>query len=479
MPGRVLDGTSADIQRAVGALSGMQYGTVVITLRRGALGVTNDFFVLHDSAGTGLWGLYFDSATDGLAWWTGSGSGTGPVIASTSTDYTIIGRKVSGLSTPRWSVYNHSTGAFSHAPSSGGNDPGTAPGVGGTVRFSWGGGEFFNGRVWAVAAWSNKLPWSADAAGDTAIEASGLPWGLRHWYTAQPDALWAFDQQIVEQPVLDRTGKGANQTARTGTTVTWDTPAGMDFRLPETIRVKAASSSATTAAAQVASGTGTANAPQIKVTPNATEATATGTANNAQSKAAAAAEVATATGTANSATTTVSTSSQAATATGASNNPQVAVKVTAEAATATGVANNATAVTGTLTTASAQAATATGAANNAAVGVKATAEAATSTGTANNPSLGVTVQAGPATSTGTAYDPRIIVTPNAGLASGTGTAHTTTHLVLLTAGVASGTGAALDAINAGAITRGSMSSGTHTTATMSPGTSTAARMSSG
>lgn len=243
MPARVLDGTSADIQRAPGALSGMQYGTVGITLKRGATGGPHDYFVAHNSAGTAQWALYFDTG-DAASWWTTSGSG-GPTLSSTTAWLTIITRKASGSSTPRWSVYNHTTAAWTHTAGNAAIAEGTAPGASGTYRFSWEGTEFFNGNAAVGAAWSNRLPWSADAAGDTAIEASGLPWALRHWVTAQPDALWVFDQQIIEQPVLDRTGKGAHQSTRTGTTVTWDTPPGLDLRSPETVRVKATASGLT------------------------------------------------------------------------------------------------------------------------------------------------------------------------------------------------------------------------------------------
>src|SRR5690606_14553713 len=61
-------------------------------------------------------------------------------------------------------------------------------------------------------------------------EAAGLEESLQAWFDAEPDALWAFNQESVTDPVNDLTGNGADQIARTVTAViTGEDPPGFDW----------------------------------------------------------------------------------------------------------------------------------------------------------------------------------------------------------------------------------------------------------
>src|SRR5690606_29629507 len=97
----------------------------------------------------------------------------------------------------------------------------------GQVRRSDEAGELhFRGLIAVQAVWANRVPFANDAA----VEAAGLEESLQAWFDAEPDALWAFNQESVTDPVNDLTGNGADQIARTGTAVvTGDDPPGFDW----------------------------------------------------------------------------------------------------------------------------------------------------------------------------------------------------------------------------------------------------------
>src|SRR5690606_8215478 len=97
----------------------------------------------------------------------------------------------------------------------------------GQVRRSDEAGELhFRGLIAVQAVWANRVPF----ANNTAVQDAGLHQSLDAWFDAEPDALWAFNQESVTDPVNDLTGNGADQTARTGTAVvTNDDPPGFDW----------------------------------------------------------------------------------------------------------------------------------------------------------------------------------------------------------------------------------------------------------
>ncbi len=112
-----------------------------------------------------------------------------------------------------------SGGGWSHA------DYGNSPDSGTTVTKaavgkSYNAGDFLNADVAAIAIVDAN--WS-----DAAIEAGNLETGLSAWETligTDPAVMWGFNQSAVSDTVLDLTGSGADQTGRSGTTVTADPP---------------------------------------------------------------------------------------------------------------------------------------------------------------------------------------------------------------------------------------------------------------
>src|SRR5690606_2938906 len=75
-------------------------------------------------------------------------------------------------------------------------------------------GGHFRGLLAVQAMWANR-----DAFGsEEAVEAAGLEESLQAWFAAEPDALWAFNQGSVTDPVDDLVGD-AHQIVRIGTAV--------------------------------------------------------------------------------------------------------------------------------------------------------------------------------------------------------------------------------------------------------------------
>lgn len=262
----------------------------------------------------------------------------------------------------------------------------------------------------------------------------------------------------------------------------------------------------TNAAAQLASGTGVAQAPSPSVAPVSSVATGTGTGNNPSistgSATNASAAAATATGTANQPTQTVATGASAATAAGAAQTATSAVAPSPSAATGTGAAqtaagkvspsptvasgtgtaNAATVQTGSFTNASAGVATGTGVAQQASGKISPTPTTATATGVANAASAGssVSAQAGLASATGTANGPSVArgATANAGVATGTGTVNAAKLGVMAAAEAAAGLAVALTPV-AGAFLPGTAHAATGTAPTATGVAVSAAAASSG
>jgi hypothetical protein len=222
--------TSDILDCASGALATGTFGTQAIIVKRSATGAWHTFLALHNSGGSALTQFAYSSGNLSALWVNGDTS-NGPAAVATTAWGLVVVRKATGGAIPRFSVYNFTAGTWSHAAGSLSLPNWTAPGASGTVRFRWESFDQFAGRVAVRAAW-NSLPWSADTTGDAALEAAGLHTSLQKWVDATPSALWAFNQDAVTTAVTDLTGGGANQTARTGTTVvTGDDPPGFSFTL--------------------------------------------------------------------------------------------------------------------------------------------------------------------------------------------------------------------------------------------------------
>lgn len=242
---REFNGTTDDFVCATGAASGMTYGTCAALIKFTTTAAFQQLSGLHDSGGTFLAEPLGLVDFGQFTMWNTSDSTA--VDASTGVWYLAVVRKATGTATPRFSVYNYTAGAWTHAAGSATLTDWTAPGTTGTIRCSFQGtADFFAGRIAARALWANTLPWTADTTGDTAIVSSGLKDAASNWATRNPSAFWLFNQTSTGTAVSDVSTTGtANQTSLTGTTaINGDDPPGFDFTLtaapPPPVAVQAA-----------------------------------------------------------------------------------------------------------------------------------------------------------------------------------------------------------------------------------------------
>lgn len=236
MPVREFDGVDDLLDTDVGNLAGMTFGTVaaIVKILPDGNHSTNPYLILTTAelAVRAEWG-FFDPQTNALNPYAWNGStlvDAGPAQADTLGEWLlIVTRKASGGVPPYSSVYNYATGTWSHGAGPSNQADWSAPGAGGRTRVAYPGDPQPKLRLAVRAAWSNRLPWSPDSDGATAIESAGLESALDAWLTAQPDALWSFNQPNTATPVQDLAGD-AHQVAIVGTTViTGDDPPGFAF----------------------------------------------------------------------------------------------------------------------------------------------------------------------------------------------------------------------------------------------------------
>jgi hypothetical protein len=229
---REFNGTSDQIICATGALSTMTFGTVAAIVKTPAVdGTFRQFFAPHDSGGTFIGGVNVHSA-GGVEWFAGASvtGGTVPV----NTWALLVIRKATGTATPRLSIYNFTSTTWTHTNLSASIANWSAFGASGTIRMSFqNSGDWFKSRIAVRGAWTNSLPWSADASGDTALQSAGLHTSAANWLSNNASAFWLFNQTSTATPVDDLSTTGtADQSSITGTTVvTGDDPPGFDFTL--------------------------------------------------------------------------------------------------------------------------------------------------------------------------------------------------------------------------------------------------------
>jgi hypothetical protein len=232
---RQFNGTSDELVTGIGAASGMVYGTVATLLKFSTVTGFRDWTMLHDSGGAYAWspnGLTNFSTLQMDNHGANSNSGINPGITAWKL---VVVRKATGTATPRFSVYDYTSGAWTHAAGASTlADSSSPPGSGGQIRFTYQGtADFFGGKIAARALWANSLPWTADSAGDLAIEASGLNVSAYYWKQKNPTVFHLFNQASIATSVVDlSTGGTGNQSSIIGTTaVTGDDPAGFNFSL--------------------------------------------------------------------------------------------------------------------------------------------------------------------------------------------------------------------------------------------------------
>jgi hypothetical protein len=230
-PVRAFTGTDG-LRWLPGALSGMTYGTFAWLFKITDLAVTRSLLAGLTGGGTYLFTPAQIQGVETVLWDNNVGSVNWSAVP-VDTWVLMVLRKATGTATPRRSFCNLSSQAWVHGNASATLANWTA--LGGTDRIGMAtdnaGGENFEGLMGVMAVWANEVHWTADASGDSAIEAAGLHTTLQSWVTEAPDALWAFDQAVVTTVVDDLIGT-SDQDARTGTTVvTTDPPPGFDWTI--------------------------------------------------------------------------------------------------------------------------------------------------------------------------------------------------------------------------------------------------------
>ncbi len=181
------DSTNAGIVRVKNASNALVFG-----LRLDATqGPTKTVNFAYDVTGTVPSTIQLQ-VSDGWTLIAGSkpaGNTTGPTITKVRLDGTAVQSETSGT-TAQEAVASQTYIVF-------GEDTGVA-------------GRSFDGDLAAVGIWSRIL---------TVSEITTLACSLQEWVAASPAGMWVFDQSSPSQALLDWTGGGANETSRTGTTV--------------------------------------------------------------------------------------------------------------------------------------------------------------------------------------------------------------------------------------------------------------------
>lgn len=232
---REFDGVDDVLQCASGAAADMTYGTLSFIVKRLSTSTSHAVIAPHTAGGVGS-GLRFGWTQFDDAELSGASGGSvvginGPGVADIWR--LLAWRKETGVATPRLSHFNYSTQTWTHTNGNLAIADGNAPSADGTIRFGTGQfAGFGHFRIAAAALWSNSLPWSPDAAGDTAIEAEGLETTYQSWLDNNPTSAWKFNQSSVDTSVEDNSLAGtADQSAITGTTVSVDDPTGFDYSI--------------------------------------------------------------------------------------------------------------------------------------------------------------------------------------------------------------------------------------------------------
>lgn len=215
------------ISFALGALN-FPFGdsTIAIVCRRTATGVDHDPF----SYGTGVdTALFIAGVDNSVRLFLGTSGGTGAVAGVTllSTDgWAIIGaKKAGGAAVPRIWRYRYSDNslAIGNAGASLNNSP--TPDGSGEIGRDVGGGSDWVGDIYAIGVWDSLL---SDAELSTLqFEVSFAAWNRFPALKFFTD----FDHDPI-QNMVDKTGNGADETSRSGTSVVSDTPhviAGLDM----------------------------------------------------------------------------------------------------------------------------------------------------------------------------------------------------------------------------------------------------------
>jgi hypothetical protein len=186
-----------------------------------------------DSSSSSIGALGVDSAGNMRAI-VASSSGIGPTsaISSGATDGWILYAitKTSGTTTIRFHRYLYASDTWARGNSTSTAANSLAPNQ---VRLGnyWTGSDGFTGDLAAAAIFNATL---------TDDQVSSLPFSSAAWLSLAPVGMWVLDQSNVTQTVIDWTGGGTNETARSGSAVSTASVPILGYGHPVILRTRQA-----------------------------------------------------------------------------------------------------------------------------------------------------------------------------------------------------------------------------------------------
>lgn len=209
---RTFNGTTDLIRFSIGGLSSVgAANTFVAIVQRGSDTTTDTMIGLHNSLGDRKQAMLirgFDTL-ELVNETTGGSDSTFTVLSADGWVLLAVG-KGTGTVVPRMHKYVFSTNTWTHENGDTPIADGFNAGASGFVESSNGGVDLWHGEIAALGVFGQNLS-------DAKIES--LPFSFATWLAYAPLGMWVFDQSAVSQAILDQTGRGANETTRSGTSV--------------------------------------------------------------------------------------------------------------------------------------------------------------------------------------------------------------------------------------------------------------------
>lgn len=185
-------------------------GSFAAILQKTTDGIIQNVVCIGNVAATER-GLFFGTANNMIFRSAGATTATGSTPTVAADGWVLVaGTKAAGVATPRFHRYKFSTGTWVHEAGTATVGDSTPSGISFIAARGSAGTGSFNGNIAAVGAWTTAL---TDAQVET------LAYSFVPWFSYSPNGLWILDQAATSTKVWDITGKGANETALTGTTV--------------------------------------------------------------------------------------------------------------------------------------------------------------------------------------------------------------------------------------------------------------------
>lgn len=218
---RKFNGSSDYLRFAQGAAGITGAVTIAILVRLEGDGTSRDLFNWHNSTGSGNgYDLFLDTSNK-LHLYDGVSTDTASSFTCLASEgwLLLVVTKASGSAKPVFYKYRFSNTTLSTATGAA-NLANSGSVTGGTIRIGEYEGGFFTKGIYAAAAAFNAALTEAQVKALYGVATLGA------WKTVEvaPKGLWFFSQGSVTEEVKDETGGGANQSARSGTSVVGEEP---------------------------------------------------------------------------------------------------------------------------------------------------------------------------------------------------------------------------------------------------------------